>query len=325
MSRITFRRTFLKAALPVAAMLALGVPAQAATNDAPTRLIVTFPPGGIGDIMTRLVAAKMSKSMNTSVIVENRPGASGRIGTIFVKRSAPDGKTLLLGNTATMIIGPMVLRERPYDPFADFVPVSHVIEYELAFAVAPKAPVKDLKDYAKWAQDPLNAVVGSPAIGGLGHFLTLQIGRALNVNVTHIGFKGSAPLTNDLMGSHIPAGLDTLDAQMRARGAKILATTGKKRSPFLPNVPTFTELGYPEVQGSGWFGFFAPAGTPKAIVTQLSQEIAKAARDPEVVEKMKDLSYVPTGTTPEEFAQILKSDRDTFSPIIKASGLVLDE
>jgi tripartite-type tricarboxylate transporter receptor subunit TctC len=321
-----FRRRFIQWSLAAAALLAFGAPAHAAEIAGPIRLVVTFPPGGIGDIVTRLVASKMAKSMGTSVIVENRPGASGRIGTLFVKRAAPDGTTLVLGNTVTMVTGPMVLKELPYDPVNDFVPVSHVIEFELAFAVASKVPAKDLKEYAKWvAADPLNAVIGSPSIGGLGHFLGLQIGRALNVELTHIGFKGSAPLTNDLMGGHIPAGIDTLDAQMRARGTKILATTGKKRSPFLPNVPTFTELGYPEVQGSGWFGFFAPAGTPKAIVAQLSREIAKAVHDPEVVGKMKDLSYVPTGTTSDEFAQIFKADREKLGPIIKASGLVLDE
>jgi tripartite-type tricarboxylate transporter receptor subunit TctC len=320
------RRRLLVGSVAAASLAALGVPARAAGLEGPIRFIVTFPPGGIGDIVTRLIATKMAASMGIAVLVENRPGASGRIGTMAVKRAPADGTTILLANTATMVTGPSVWKDVPYDPVKDFVPLSHVIEFGLALAVAPQVPVTDFKDYARWiAADPKNAVIGSPSIGGLGHFLALQVGRAVKVDVLHIGFKGSAPLTTDLMGSQIPAGIDTLDAQMRAKGTKILATLGAKRSPFLPDVPTLTELGYPEVQGTGWFGYFAAAGTPKPLVTQLSAEIAKAAHDPEVVERMKKISYIPTGTTAEEFAQIFKADRDRWGPIIKASGLTLDD
>ncbi|HVZ46550.1 MAG TPA: tripartite tricarboxylate transporter substrate-binding protein [Ramlibacter sp.] len=318
------RRHLIKSAVLAAA--AVCVPPLGRAQENITRLVVTFPPGGIGDIVTRLMAQQLAKSMGQPFVVENRAGASGRVGTQFVHRAAPDGTTLLLGNTVTMVTGPLVWKTTGYDPINDFIPISQALEFELAYAAAPNVPVKDLREYAAWAaRDPRNAVFGSPSIGGLGHFLGLQVGREIKVELTHVGYKGSAPLTNDLMAGQIPAGIDTLDAQVRARNAKLLATTGRKRSAFLPNVPTFTELGYPEVQGTGWFGFFAPARTPKPLIDRLSREFAAAARTPEVTQRLRAISYEPIGSTSEEFAQTLRADREKFSPLIKASGLVLDE
>jgi len=324
-----FCRSALKGTLMAAALFAVGMPTRAAAIDGPIKLIVTFPPGGGGDIGARLIAQQMTKSMGQPVIVENRPGAGGRIAAEQVKRAPADGTTLMLANSATMVIGPLVVKNMPFDAVTDFAPVSHTFEYELSFAVAATIPVKDLREYQKWAAaDPKNATFGSPASGGTAHFLGLQIGRALKLEMNHIGYKGSAPLVNDLMGGQIPAALDAVDAHVRLRGTgrlRVLATSGLKRSTFLSDVPTFTELGYPEVQGSGWFGIFAPARTPKPVITLLSQEIVKAMRDPEVQEKIKHMSYVPTGTTAEEFARIFEADRARWGPIIKASGFVLDE
>lgn len=322
----SFCRTILKCLLMLAALLVTSLPARATAIDGPIKLIVTYPPGGIGDIVARLVAAKMTHSIGQSIVVENRPGASGRIGVQFVKQAPADGRTLLVGNSATMVTGPFVWKNTPYDPVSDFVPVSQLFEYELALAVAPNVPVKNLHEYANWvATGPRNALFGSPAVGGLAHFLGLQLGRALKRDLVHIGYKGSAPLANDLMGGQIPAGIDTLDAQLRARKTRVLATAGTKRSIFLPEVPTFTELGYPGLHGVGWFGVFAPAHTPKPVVDLLSMSITRSLHDPEVLERMKAISYVPTGTTAEQFARILASDRDKWGTIIKSSGLVLEE
>lgn len=298
----------------------------ALAQDNTLRLLVSYAPGGIADTATRLIAQRMAKSMGQSVVVENRPGASGRLGVQALRRAPADGQTLLMTNIATMVIGPAVWKNAGFDPLTDLVPVSHVLEYELAYSIAPNVPANSLQEYARWvAADPRNAVFGSPAIGGLAHFMGMQVGRALGAEMTHVGFKGSAPLNNDLMAGQIPAGIDTLDVQMRARNVRILGTTGIQRSPFLPNVPTFTELGYPGVQGSGWFGFFAAARTPAQQVERLGHEIASAVRDPEVTERLRRLTYVPTGTTPEEFRRAMQADRDKWTPLIKASGLSLDE
>ena len=318
------RRSFVRASACAAALAGAhvrGVHAQ----DNTIKLLVSYAPGGIADTATRLVALRMSKSMGQPVVVENRPGASGRIGVQALRRAPADGQTLLMTNIATMVIGPAVWKTPGFDPINDVIPVSHVLEYELAYSIAPNVPVKNLAEYAKWmAADPKNAVFGSPAIGGLAHFMGMQVGRALGVDLTHIGFKGSAPLNNDLMAGQIPAGIDTLDVQMRARNVRILGTTGAKRSPFLPNVPTFTELGYPGVQGAGWFGFFATAKTPKNLVDKLSHEIASAVRDPEVADRLRNLTYIPTGSSPEEFAKVLEADRAKWGPLVKSSGLSLD-
>ncbi|MBC5763032.1 Bug family tripartite tricarboxylate transporter substrate binding protein [Ramlibacter albus] len=309
-----------------AAVVASAFPFNASAQDRTIRLVVSYPAGGIADIATRLIGKRLSGATGQPVIVDNRAGASGRVATQFVRRAPPDGLTLLMTNIATMVIGPSVWKSPGFDPVADFIPVSHVIEYELAYAAAPNAPVNNLKDYISWVRtDPKNASFGSPAVGGLAHFLGLEFARSIKVDLTHIGYKGSAPLTNDLMSSQVPAGIDTLDAQVRARGAKILATAGARRSPYLPQVPTFAELGYPDVKGAGWFGFFAPAKTPASLVQSLAKEIAEAAKDPEVVERLKAIFYTPTGTTPAEFERIIKADRDKWVPLIKASGLVLEE
>lgn len=319
------RRSLVQASASAAiagATLPFGVRAQ----DKTLRLVVSYPPGGAADIVTRLIARRMSSSLGHPVVVENRAGATGRLGAQLVRRAPPDGLTLLMTNIATMVIGPAVWRQTGFDPVADFIPVSHVIEYEFAFAVAPNVPVKNLREYIDWVRsNPKNAVFGSPSAGGMGHFLGLEVGRAINVDMTHVGYKGSAPLVADLMASQIPASLDTLDAQVRAQNARILAITGTKRSSYLPQVPTFSELGYPRAQGAGWFGFFAPANTPADTVQALSKEIAAAARDQEVQERLKAISYMSTGSTPQEFNRIIAADRDKWIPLIKASGLVLEE
>lgn len=318
------RRNFIRVSA-CAATVAAGRGAFA--QDDLIKLVVSYPAGGTGDIVTRLVALKMAKNMGQPVVVENRPGASGRVGVQALKRAPADGRTLLMTNIAPMVLGPLVWKTPGFDPVNDVIPVAHVMEYGLAYAVAPNVPAKNLQEYAKWVSaDPRNAVFGSPAVGGLAHFLGLQLGRALGVELTHVGYKGSPPLNNDLMTGQIPASFDTLDVQLRARNARILGTTGAKRSPFLPNVPTFTEQGFPSVQGGvGWFGFFAVAKTPKQLVDRLSQEISAAVRDPEVAERVRSLLCVPTGSTPEEFTRLIEADRAKWTPVVKSSGLVLEE
>lgn len=326
---IPFSMRFLKELMVAVALLAVAAPVRAAPIEGVIRLVVIYPAGGGADNVARLVAKRMAESMGQPVIVENRPGASGRIAAEQVKRAPADGTTLMLANTAAMVVGPLVMKNVPFDPVGDFAPVSQTFEYDLAFSVAAAVPANNLHEYAKWAAaDPKNATFGSAAAGGLGHFLGLQIGRALKVELSHVGYKGSAPLVNDLMGGQIPATIDVLDGLLRLRGTgrfKILATTGAKRSPYLPDVPTFTELGHPEVQGIGWFGFFAPARTPKPVISLLSAEIAKALRNPEVSDQVARMSFVTTGTTAEEFARILETDRAKWGAIIKQSGIVMEE
>ena len=317
------RRTFVRAT--GAAAIAVAGTRPLLAQDNVIRLLVSYPAGGIADVATRLVAQRMSVSMGEAVVVENRPGASGRIGVQALRRAPADGRTLLMTNIATMVIGPGIWKDPSFDPVNDLIPVSNALEYELAYSIAQSVPATNIKEYASWvAENPKNAVFGSPAVGGLAHFMGMQVGQALNVKMNHVGYRGSAPLNSDLMGGQIPAGIDTLDVQMRAKNVRILGTTGAKRSPFLPHVPTFTELGYPEVQGNGWFGFFAAAGTPKHLIDQLSSEVAKAIRDPEVSARLKAMSYVPIGSTSVEFAKTMEADRAKWVPLIKASGLSLD-
>lgn len=321
------RRKILRNSIGLAAALsASGRAAAQLGHDDRLTIVVPFPAGGITDIITRLVGQRLNKSLGVNVVIDNRPGAGGRIGTAYVKRAAPDGRTILLGGTVTLITGPLVWKEVPYNPVTDFAPISNGFEFELALAVAPGVPVKDLAEYQKWvAMSPRNAIVGSPSSGGLGHLLTLQLARSLKANIEHLAYKGSAPLQNDLMGAQVPAGMDTIDAQLRSRGIKVMATTGQRRSPALPGVPTFAELGYPEMQGAGWFGYLAPQHTPAPIIRQLSNAIQEAMTDPEIAARMRALSYASAASTPEDFAARIKSDRERWGAIVSSSGLSIDE
>jgi len=287
----------------------------------PIKIVVPYPAGGGSDVSARLIADKLKDSLGQTVIVENKPGAGGRIGTEYVKGQPADGATMLAVNPALFVVAPVVFSKLAYDPDADFAPVSPIYTYQFCVSVPATSAIKDVKGLIEWIKkNPNQANYGSPAAGSLPHFFGLMIGKAAGVEMVHSSYNGSGPLVTALIGNQIPMGVDAYDTQSAYHPDKIriLATAGAARKKA--DIPTFKEEGFPEIEGVGWNAIVVPAKTPKAVIDKLSAAIAKAVKSPDVVEKIQGLGSEPVGTTPEEFSATLKKDRERWVPIIKASG-----
>jgi tripartite-type tricarboxylate transporter receptor subunit TctC len=206
--------------------------------------------------------------------------------------------------------------------------VAQVATYQFALALTPNHPAKTVPEFVAWLKaNPAQANFGSPAPGSLPHFFGLMIGQATGVAMTHIAYKGGAPLATDLMGGQIPAGIDALSDMIelhRAGKIRIIATSGAQRSPLLPSVATFNEQGFAAIEGSGWIGVYAPAKTPKSVIDRIATAIASALKAPEMRERFLTLGYEPTGTTPEQLAAIMSADTARWGPVIKASGFTAE-
>jgi tripartite-type tricarboxylate transporter receptor subunit TctC len=287
----------------------------------PIKIVVPYPAGGGSDVVARLIADKLKDSLSQTVIVENKPGAGGRIGTEYAKSQPADGTTMLLVNPALFVVAPAVFSKLAYDPDADFAAVSLIQIYQFCASVPPHSPIKDVKGLIEWIKkNPNQANYGSPAAGSLPHFFGLMIGKAAGVEMVHSSYNGSGPLVTALIGNQIPIGVDAYDAQSAYHPDKIriLATAGTSRK--RPDIPTFKEEGFPEIEGVGWNAIVVPAKTPQPVIAKLSAAVVKAVKSPDVAEKIMGLGSDPAGTTPEECAAIFKKDRERWVPIIKASG-----
>jgi tripartite-type tricarboxylate transporter receptor subunit TctC len=306
------------------APLGAGV-ASAQEIKGPIKIIVPYPAGGGSDVSARLIADKMKDILGETVIVENKPGAGGRIGTDYAKGQPADGTAMLVVNPALFVVNPIVFSSLPYDPEKDFAPVSLITTYEFCLSVPPTSPIKDVKGLMEWVKkNPTQANYGSPAAGSLPHFFGLMIGKHAGVEMVHSSYNGSGPLVTALIGGQIPIGVDAYDAQSTYHPDKIriLATAGTSRKK--PDVPTFAEQGYPDILGVGWNGIVVPAKTPKPVIDKLSAAIAKAVKMPDVAAKIQALGNDVHGTTPDEFAAVMKKDRERWTPVVKASGFKAD-
>jgi tripartite-type tricarboxylate transporter receptor subunit TctC len=310
------------AGLLVLAATMLWLPVAQA-QEQPVRIIFPFAAGGSGDALSRLIADKMHAALNRAVIVENRTGGAGRIGTVAVRNAAPDGGTLLLTPIAPVAVYQHVYKNLDYDPIKDFAPISQLATFDFAVAVGSQVPAKTLKELVEWVKaDAARAAFGSPAAGALPHFFGILFSRAAGLELRHVAYRGSAAALADLLAGHVPMVFTTISdlVQMhKANRIRILAASGAQRSPFVPEVPTFREAGY-DIQGSAWFAAFAPAKTPPAIVDRYSKIMAAAVRVPEVKERLLKFGLQPTGTTAAELAAIQKADSARWEPAVKASG-----
>ena len=264
--------------------VALAATAQAQTEK-PVRIVVGFPAGATLDSLARQVAEKLRVSLNQPVIVENRTGAGGRLAAEYVKGQPGDGMTLLMTPLANMVTMPHSHKGLRYDPFRDFAPVSHVANFQIAFAVGPAVPSQSLRDYvALVKKDPKAGNYASASAGSIPHFLGVMFARTAGIELTHVPYKGTAPALTDLVGGQIAAAVMTVPdiAQLQRAGkVRALAVAGAKRSEALPDVPTFQEQGF-DLEGTGWYAVFAPAATPKETVDRLSRLVAQATQTPEV-------------------------------------------
>jgi tripartite-type tricarboxylate transporter receptor subunit TctC len=290
------------------------------------RIVVGYPAGATSDALTRIVAEQMAKSLNQTVIVENKVGAGGRIGNETVKAAPADGTTLLMTPVATMSIFPhSYAGQLRYDPFKDFVPVAHLTNFQIGLAVNAQVPVKTLADYVSFVKaDPAkNGFYASAAAGSLPHFFGVMFARSAGIQLTHVPYKGTAPAMQALAAGEVSA-LSTVVADIKsvvdAGKARLLAVAGDKRDAAMPDVPTFRELGYPDLVAQPWYALFAPAGTPAAVVERLSKAAIAAVQDPATHKRLVDMNLEPTGYGPDRLAKIMKDDYDRWGPVIRASG-----
>ncbi|WP_428666646.1 Bug family tripartite tricarboxylate transporter substrate binding protein [Reyranella sp.] len=309
-------------ALAVAASARAQAP-LAAPADKPLRFVSPYAAGGGGDSLIRLMADALRASLDQPVVVENRPGAAGRLGVQHVKDAPADGSVLLYTPIAPMSIFPLVYKLPGYDAVADFRPVTQIATFDLGVAVGPALPARSLQDLVGWLKaNPDKAAYGTPAAGSLPHFFAMLFGRAAGIELRHVPYKGNAPALADLTGGHLPlffTSTPDLVELHKAGRIHVLATSGRERSIVLPDIPTFASAGY-AIEGTGWYGVFAPARTPDRAVSRLSEAIVAASRTPPVVDRMKLLGLRPTGTTPAELSRIQRADLDLWGPIIRASG-----
>ena len=299
------------------------VSAHAQVAEQPIRIIIPYPPGGAGGATARMLAESMRTSLKRPVIVENKPGAAGRLGVQAVKEAPPDGSVLLFTPIAPMAVFPHVYEKLAYDPVADFAPISQVTTFDLAVAVGANVPSKSLKELVAWLKENrAQASYGTPAAGSLPHFFAVSFARTANLDLRHVAYKGNAQAVTDLIGGHLPiffTSTQDLVEPHKAGRIRVLATSGAQRSASLPEVPTFVEAGY-RIRGEGWHGIYAPAKTPPEVVARLNAAIVSALRTPEIKDRVMALHLVPTGTSGPELARIQKADADLWGPVIKASG-----
>jgi tripartite-type tricarboxylate transporter receptor subunit TctC len=309
----------------LAGILAFAGAARA--DEPPLRLVLGFPPGASSDTLARLVADKMRVSLGRAVVVENKTGAVGIVANLAVKAAAPDGNTLLMTPLANMVAFPHSYAKLDYDPFKDYVPVAELAAFNLAFGVGAAVPAKTLAEYAALAKGGgAYGNFASAAAGSLPHFFGLMFAKAAGLQLTHVPYKGTASVMQAMISGEIPAAMLTVaDWGTLVQGGKgrMLAVSSAQRIAPYPDVPTFKESGY-DIEGSAWYGLFAPAGTSPAVVDRLARAAIEAVRQPDVRQKLEPLGLEVTGRGPADMAGILRADYDKWGPPIRASGFKAD-
>ncbi|HVL37460.1 MAG TPA: tripartite tricarboxylate transporter substrate binding protein [Burkholderiales bacterium] len=294
----------------------------------PIHLVVPFPPGGPTDIVGRMVAQKISEGVGQPVVVENRPGAGGTVGSTAVAKAAPDGYTLLYGSTSTLAIAPSLYKAIAYDPRKSFTPISLVSSGPIVVAVNEKVPAKTLKEFVELARkSPGKFAYGSGGNGTPPHLAGELFKAVAGVDLLHVPYKGGAAAITDLAGGQVQAifeGQVGLIPHLQSGRARALAITGKQRNPALPDVPTFIEAGLPQYDAHFWSGLVAPAGTPEEAIGLLNRVLVKALGTPEVRETLARQGLDPAGTSPQEFGRFIGTEIERWAHVVKVSGARID-
>jgi len=292
----------------------------------PIKLIVPFPPAGATDIVGRIVAQKLGERLGQSVVVENKPGAGGSIGSDIIAKSAPDGYTLLMATSSTHSIGPS-LQKLPYDPIKDFAAITHVANVPNVLVVSPTLPVKDVKEFVALAKSkPGQLNFASSGVGTIVHLNGELFKMITGIDLQHIPYKGTALSIPDVANGNIAMLFDSLASVMphvRSNKVKPIAVNAPGRSPLLPEVPTFAEIGMTEYDTYTWFGMFAPAGTPPAIVTRVQAEVVAALSAPDLRERFSQVGAEAVGSTPQQFTARVLADTAKWARVIKAANVQL--
>ena len=288
------------------------------------KMIVPFPPAGATDIVGRIVAQKLGERLGQSVVVENRPGAGGSIGSDLVAKSPPDGYTILMATSSTHSIGP-ALQKLPYDPIKDFAAITHVADVPNVLVVSPKLPVANLKEFIAYARaNPGKLNFASSGIGTIVHLNGEFFKMLTGVDIVHVPYKGTALSIPDLASGNIAMLFDSLASAMpniKSGSAKPLAVNARARVPLLPEIPTLAEAGLPAFDRYTWFGMFAPAGTPPDIVRKLQAEVVAALKAPDLRERFDAVGAEPVGSSSEQFVERIRSDGVRWAEVIRKADV----
>jgi len=295
----------------------------------PIRMVVGFPPGGGTDVMARLVTPKMTEAWGQQVVIDNRAGATGIIGTDLVAKAVPDGYTLLMGHVATNAIAWSLFAKLPFDPAKDFTPITRVSSVPHILVVHPSLDVRTVKELIALAKaKPGQFTFPSAGNGSTPHLAGEIFKTMTGVNLVHIPYKGTGQSLQDLLGGQVQVGFDTTAAEItyvKAGRLRPLAVTTAKRIGSLPDVPTVAESGVPGYEVTTWYGLFAPAGTPPAVVRKIFAETVRIVRLPEIKERLDGMgTEETTNASPEEFAALVKTDIAKYAKVVKAAGLRID-
>lgn len=301
-------------------------PAALAQDKSPLKIVVGFPPGGSADLLARLMAEGLRNDF-ASVIVENKPGAGGRLALSQVKRAPANGQTVVLLPSGPMVLFPHVYRKLDYDPVADFTPISLLANFQFSVVAGPAAGTKSVSEMlAKARTAPGTATYGTPGAGTLPHFMGVMFGQKAGAELTHVPFQGGGPANTALLGGHIHYKFDvvTETAELhRAGKVRILAVTGAQRDPQVPEVPTLKEQGV-DMVATAWFAMYGPAGLKPEVRDALSATVARAVRQPALRARLIEQGYDPVGSTPAELAAAQAADLKRWEGPIKATGVTLE-
>lgn len=308
---------------------ALAAPAAWAQADKPPlRILVGFPPGGSADTIARLLAERLPAQLGgQSVVVDNKPGAAGRIAIDQLKNAAPDGNTVLVMPSGPVVLFPHVYKKLSYDVNKDLAPISQLAGFQFCVVSGPKSNVKTVPEMiARAKADPSTATYGSSGSGTVPHFLGLMIGEAAGIELQHVPFQGGAPAMNALLGGHIGYTMDVVTEaleQHRAGKVRVIAVAGAQRAPQLPEVPTLREQGV-AMDASAWFAMYGPGGLPAAQAQRLSLAVQAALKEPAFAQRMSALGLEPIGSTPEQLLAVQRADFAKWAKPVKASGFQAD-
>jgi tripartite-type tricarboxylate transporter receptor subunit TctC len=290
----------------------------------PITLIIPFPPGGSTDIVGRIIGEGLSKELGQPVVVDNRGGAGGTVGSGVLAKAAPDGYTIGIGSTSTHAVGPATLPKVAYDPIKDFVPISLVAETPYVLAVNPKVEARTVAELVTFAKaNPGKLNYGSAGVGSTTHLAAAMFANAAALKMEHIAYKGNGPATTALMGGEVQMLMGSMPAvlsQIKAGSIRALAVGTVRRSPELPDVPTMQQAGIAGYEAALWLGVIAPAGTPEAVTRRLQEAIVKVVKDPDVAKRLRANGAEPTTNTPAEFAKQIESDLAKYKKIVADTG-----
>ncbi|HBW63102.1 tripartite tricarboxylate transporter substrate binding protein BugE [Comamonas kerstersii] len=327
---MNLRRTLLKTVAAAATVAAIAPAVWAADNypSRPIKLIVPFGAGGSTDIVARLLADKMGPILGQAVVIENKGGAGGSIGAAEIAKSAPDGYTIGMATVSTHGSNPAIMSKLPYDARKDFAPITNVMAVPSVFVVHPSVPANTMQEFIALAKkEPGKYSFASPGTGSLGHANIENFMNLAGIELLHVPYKGAGQALNDALGGQVNAMTDNLSSSLtniKAGKLRPLAVLGLKRAEVLPDVPTYTELGFPEMGDGGWFGLVAPAGTPKPIIDKLNAAAHQVMQDPDFQKKQKEIAGEGMGNTPEEFAKQIDAAIERYTAVAKRANIRID-